>query len=170
MLDGLRQILRMEGIRGFFSGLTPSLIGVSHGAVQFMFYEDIKKWRLRQKRATPHPQLVHPREMRAHENNTEWVMASSVSKTLALMVTYPYQVIRSRLQTHDARTTYTSARDAIRKTFSAEGLLGFYKGCPTLLHRYQAHLRLTVSIIRVLPGTIITFLVYENINRAFEHK
>src|SRR5271170_2370733 len=24
------------------------------------------------------------------------------------------------------------------------------------------------SVIRVLPGTIITFLVYENINRAFE--
>jgi hypothetical protein len=28
--------------------------------------------------------------------------------------------------------------------------------------------RLVASMIRVLPGTIITFLVYENVNRAFE--
>ena len=47
---------------------------------------------------------------------------------MALMVTYPYQVIRSRLQAHDAKANYTSARDVIKKTFRAEGLHGFYKG------------------------------------------
>jgi hypothetical protein len=28
--------------------------------------------------------------------------------------------------------------------------------------------RVVASMIRVLPGTIITFLVYENVNKAFE--
>lgn len=57
--DGLQQIYRNEGVRGFYSGLTPSLIGVSHGAVQFMFYEELKKWRIHQKRGTADPRLVN---------------------------------------------------------------------------------------------------------------
>lgn len=56
--DGIRQLFRTEGIRGFYSGLIPSLIGVSHGAVQFMFYEELKKWRIRQKRGSVEPKLV----------------------------------------------------------------------------------------------------------------
>jgi solute carrier family 25 folate transporter 32 len=58
--DGLRQIFRHEGIRGFYSGLTPSLVGVSHGAVQFMFYEEMKKWRIIQKQDFINPRLVFP--------------------------------------------------------------------------------------------------------------
>ena len=118
IVDGLKQILRVEGIRGLYSGLTPSLIGISHGAVHFMLYEELKKWRIHQKVGSSNPQLT----------NGEWIFASTVSKTLALILTYPYQVIRSRLQIHEARTTYTSARDVIIKTLRQEGMQGLYKG------------------------------------------
>ena len=57
-VDGIRQILRTEGVRGFWSGLTPSLIGVSHGAMQFMFYEELKRLRMRQKMGSSDPGLV----------------------------------------------------------------------------------------------------------------
>lgn len=89
-----------------------------------------------------------------------------MSKTLALIVTYPYQVLRSRLQAHDAKSTYSSARDAISKTYHVEGFQGFYKGYPPTFHLLTSSL--VASVIRVLPGTMITFVVYENINRAFE--
>lgn len=46
MLDGLSQIARKEGIHGLYKGMIPALFGVSHGALQFMAYEELKKWRI----------------------------------------------------------------------------------------------------------------------------
>jgi solute carrier family 25 folate transporter 32 len=46
LLDGLTQIARKEGLRGLYRGMVPALFGVSHGAVQFMAYEEMKKWRI----------------------------------------------------------------------------------------------------------------------------
>ena len=45
--DGLYQIVRYEGIRGLYKGLVPALLSASHGALQFMAYEELKKWRSR---------------------------------------------------------------------------------------------------------------------------
>lgn len=46
--------------------------------------------------------------------------------------------------------------DCSKKIVQAEGYLGFYKG-------------LAPNIIRVLPGTCITFLVYENLTQYFKN-
>lgn len=32
-----------EGLRGFYRGMLPAFVGVSHGALQFMAYEEMKK-------------------------------------------------------------------------------------------------------------------------------
>lgn len=43
-LDAVRTIYRTEGLQAFYKGLTPSLMGVSHVAVQFPLYEQLKIW------------------------------------------------------------------------------------------------------------------------------
>ena len=43
-LDAIITIYRTEGFRAFYKGLLPSLIGVSHVAVQFPLYEKAKAW------------------------------------------------------------------------------------------------------------------------------
>jgi solute carrier family 25 folate transporter 32 len=43
-LHAFKTIYSTEGFRGFYKGLGPSLMGVSHVAVQFPLYEKLKVW------------------------------------------------------------------------------------------------------------------------------
>ncbi|KAJ9627302.1 mitochondrial FAD carrier protein flx1 [Taxawa tesnikishii (nom. ined.)] len=79
----------------------------------------------------------------------DYLLLSAVSKMFAGSITYPYQVVRARLQIYDAKNKYQNARDVVKQVFKREGISGFYKG-------------LGPNIIRVLPSTCVTFLVYEN--------
>ncbi|EXJ80359.1 hypothetical protein A1O1_08503 [Capronia coronata CBS 617.96] len=141
MISGLSSIYRTEGVRGFFHGMTPSLIGVSHGALYFVAYEKLKFWR-RQSRKTD--QLT----------NMDTLMTSSLSKVFAGVITYPLQVVRARLQTYKPGAT-THVRGPgivalVKQIWHNEGLVGYYKG-------------LLPNLLRVIPSTCVTFLVYENV-------
>jgi len=46
----LYRLIRDEGFRGASKGMTLALIGVSNGAIQFMTYEELKKWRVESRR------------------------------------------------------------------------------------------------------------------------
>lgn len=136
MGDGLRHLVKDEGMRGLYRGLIPGFWGVAHGALQFMFYENLKIWR------------------RGNRGDGELgsadIMATSAgAKVLAGSIMYPYQVVRARLQSYDADKQYKNVRDVLKKVWRHEGFIGFYKG-------------LTPNIVRVLPSTCITFLVYEH--------
>ncbi|KAI9718963.1 MAG: hypothetical protein M1812_003848 [Candelaria pacifica] len=117
MSDGARQILRTEGLSGFYRGLLPSLVGVSHGAVQFMAYEQLKNWK-----------AGAGTGQRQELGNLDYLWLSALSKIFAGSVTYPYQVVRARLQTYDAQKTYEGARDVVVQIWRQEGASGFYKG------------------------------------------
>lgn len=141
LIDAFMRISRDEGIRGLYRGLIPGLFGVSHGAIQFMVYEQLKNFH-----KTKQP------EISKKPSSLEYLTMSSTSKTIAMLITYPYQVIRSRLQVrvraNEGSFSYKGVFDVIKRTASQEGLWAFYRG-------------IIPSTIRVLPGTCITFLVYE---------
>lgn len=42
MVDALSKIYKTEGIKGLYRGFVPGMFGVSHGALQFMTYEEMK--------------------------------------------------------------------------------------------------------------------------------
>lgn len=105
---------------------------------------------------------------------------SGSAKLIAIGCTYPYQVIRSRIQVRSLRSPsprvlhadldathrplrpqyqppttpdpYKSIPDCVRRTYLSDGLKGFYKGLGT-------------NAVRILPGTCVTFVVYENVAR-----
>lgn len=109
------------------------------------------------------------------QSNTAYTIMSGGSKLFALTSTYPYQVVRSRIQVrprlfsvHCATKPpnslhtclswqnnatahlYPTIPACIKKTWAEEGLRGFYRGLGT-------------NLVRVLPGTCVTFVVYENL-------
>lgn len=84
------------------------------------------------------------------QSNTTYTAISGASKIGALMLTYPYQVVRSRIQNNATAHLYPTIPACIARTFREEGAGGFYRGLGT-------------NLVRVLPGTCVTFVVYENL-------
>ncbi|XP_012054746.1 PREDICTED: mitochondrial folate transporter/carrier [Atta cephalotes] len=137
MLDALKKIYKTEGIRGLYKGLVPGLFGVSHGAIQFMAYEEMKN--------KYYNYLNVPIDTKL--STTEYIVFAAMSKLIAAASTYPYQVVRARLQDH--HHNYRGTWHCIQCTWRYENWRGFYKG-------------LSVNLARVTPATVITFVVYEN--------
>ncbi|GMF63080.1 unnamed protein product [[Candida] boidinii] len=136
MVDGILKIYKNEGVKGYYKGLSPALLNVSQGALQFAIYDTLKNYINNNDPLT----------------TFQYLYSSAASKMVSTVVFYPLQILRSRLQAipHDnnslvnRKTMISVSRDLIQN----EGLKGFYKG-------------IDANLIRVLPATCITFIVYE---------
>ncbi|KAF9449559.1 mitochondrial FAD carrier protein [Macrolepiota fuliginosa MF-IS2] len=148
--DGLTSIAKTDGVAGLFRGTTLALVGVSNGAIQFMAYEKMKAWGFDQKRKrVERAGKTYNQELDKLSNLAYSTMSIS-SKFIASAATYPYQVVRSRIQNNAQQELFPDISTTIMRTWKQEGLRGFYRGLGT-------------SLIRVLPGNCITFVVYENL-------
>jgi solute carrier family 25 folate transporter 32 len=147
-LDAAITIYRSEGIRAFYRGLLPSLLGITHVAVQFPLYEKLKI--TAQQRHSPDQPLT------AHTI----LFCSAVAKMTASLATYPHEVVRTRLQTQrrlllqsgGAPRKRTGIIRTTRKILHFEGWRGLYKG-------------LSVNLIRTVPNSAVTMLTYELLMR-----
>lgn len=145
LYSGVKSILQTEGIRGCFHGLTPTLIGVSHGSLYFLAYEKLNAWRRARNVANGRGSQL---------SNTDTIINTTLSKFFAGTITYPHQVLRARMQSspnsrYNAQP-HTGLVDLIKTVWRNEGALGFYKG-------------MFPNLLRVVPSSCITFLVYENV-------
>jgi len=134
--DTVLQLYGEGGIRIFWRGMSANLWGLSHVAVQFPAYEQLKR------------QLRNGEERR----NTpgEVLLASALSKMTASLLTYPHEVVRSRMM--DSRTGNAGLWKTCQRIATQEGFYGFYAGLP-------------ISLIRVIPNTCITFISYETMSQ-----
>lgn len=145
LLDALRKIYVNEGVRGYYRGFLPGLFGVSHGAIQFMVYEELKNAY----------NQYNGMGITTKLSTVEYLTFAAVSKLIAAGTTYPYQVVRARLQ--NQHYSYKGAIDCIQQTWKFESWRGFYKGLGT-------------NLLRVTPATMITFVAYENVSHLLLKK
>ncbi|KAI3884590.1 hypothetical protein MKX03_028472 [Papaver bracteatum] len=163
--SALRRILHEEGVRGLYSGILPSLAGVSHVAIQFPMYEKTKFYLARRDNTTVDklsagrvPAASSISKIFASTITYPHPAASSISKIFASTITYPHEVVRAKLQQQGQAPSsverYTGVVDCVKKVFRNEGIAGFYRGCAT-------------NLLRTTPAAVITFTSFENDSKVF---
>eukprot|EP01125_Pyxidicula_operculata_P007999 TRINITY_DN2697_c0_g1_i1.p1 TRINITY_DN2697_c0_g1~~TRINITY_DN2697_c0_g1_i1.p1 ORF type:complete len:237 (-),score=26.59 TRINITY_DN2697_c0_g1_i1:96-806(-) len=134
--DCFKRIVREEGFLALYKGLVPQLMGLVHVGIQFPVYEKLKGG-----------------ESKEDLSILNLMFAAATSKILASLVAYPHEVIRSKLQFQHKgdEKSYYGLVDVVKTTIKEEGVRGMYKG-------------LLPNLLKVIPSTAITFVVYENVN------
>lgn len=140
MLDGVIKIYKKEGFLGYYKGLLPALFNVSQGAVQLSLYDIIKRY------------MIPVDKDNQRHSTIQYLIASSTSKMISTCIFYPLQVIRSRLQVIDNKSTLNTKHVITIDIYKKEGVRAFYKG-------------LTANLLRVVPATCTTFLIYEEVKQ-----
>lgn len=141
-LDCLARVVREEGVRGLYKGLSASYLGVAEGTIQWVLYERLKK-------ALP----------RSDGDSTAWgtyFAAAAGSKLFAATLTYPHEVLRTRLreQGSSVNPKYRGLAQAARLIVKEEGFAALYGG-------------MTAHMLRVVPNSAIMFFCYEFLTHLY---
>lgn len=155
--DALRRIYKEEGFAGLYRGIVPALLLTSHGAIQFAVYEKLKT--LTSEYADSNSTVAV-----MQESSFLPALTGGTSKVIASLITYPYQLIKSRLQQrsvfNDATQTmmpkYSGVIDCATKILRYEGPWAFFKGC-------------LPNVLKVAPSAAVTFFVYEQSLKVFKN-
>lgn len=147
-----KSMYRTGGLKGFWPGLTVSLMGVfPYQALDMGIYETLKVTYL---------QYMNNQKDENGKGKPPNVLVlwacGMVSGSIGASSVYPLNMIRTRLQAQGTPAhpyTYTSAWDAARKTLRADGVRGFYKG-------------LGPTLFKVVPSVSISYAVYEFSKRS----
>jgi solute carrier family 25 phosphate transporter 23/24/25/41 len=131
-------IYRDHGIRGYFFGLGPAILGVfPYSAINLSAFDLMKKEYIKRNHKDPSSLLT--------------MVGGSLSGAIGSVLVYPIQLTRTRLQSQGTIShpyTYKNAWDCVKRTVSREGVRGLYKG-------------ILPSLAKVLPAASITRLVFE---------
>ncbi|CAL5366329.1 unnamed protein product [Camellia sinensis] len=149
----VKTILKEEGWSALYKGIVPGLFLVTHGAIQFTAYEELRKV------VVGFRSKESEEELSAAEllNTIDYATLGASSKLTAILLTYPFQVIRSQTKllmlqrpSKDGIPIYMDSWHVVKETARFEGLRGFYKG-------------ITANMLKNIPAASITFIVYENV-------
>ncbi|KAI3644527.1 hypothetical protein MP228_010691 [Amoeboaphelidium protococcarum] len=129
----LMQIIKEDGLLSLWQGVGPALILVSNPAIQYMVFEQLRQRIEKTKQLT----------------EVDFFVLGALSKLVATFLTYPYIVIKSRMQlrqtkvassgvssskstankgSSDTRPKYADTLNSIKTILKEEGVTGLYKG------------------------------------------
>ena len=140
------QVVRTEGGRALYKGLTASIIyGAPYAAGQMTFYQKYQQW-------------IWPS---GKEGNgfPIWVklLSGACAGVTAQTLVYPMYMMRTRLQSDGVGgkpQIYSGIIDCGRKIWTREGVLGFYRGC-------------LANNVRMVPNGCIQFATFDFAKKLF---
>ncbi|KAI5299923.1 hypothetical protein KEM55_000963 [Ascosphaera atra] len=144
------ETIRHEGLRGLYRGLSASYLGVTESTFHWVMYEQMKRrlavWESQRLLDSGGPHRVDIALAWAGK-----IGAAGSAKLLAAAVTYPHEVVRTRLRQTPTinvegrmEVKYRGLLQCFTTIWSEEGIIGFYGG-------------LTPHLLRVVPSAAIMF-------------
>lgn len=128
--DCVRQVVRQEGIRGLYRGLSASYLGVTESTLQWVMYERMKTYLALRREAI----LNSGRAMSGWDEFLDTggkLGAAGLAKLFAAALTYPHEVVRTRLRqrpTTGGHLKYTGLVQCFRTIWKEEGIVSLYGG------------------------------------------
>lgn len=153
-LDCIRQVVRKEGFRSLYKGMSASYLGVTESSLQWVLYEQAKSALARREQRI----LLSGREKTTTDHIVDWTgnfLSAGSAKLVAALLTYPHEVARTRLRQAPEPGTapkYTGLFQCLKLVAREEGLIGLYGG-------------MTPHLMRTVPSAAIMFGMYEGILR-----
>lgn len=129
--DCIKQVVRQEGIRGLYKGMSASYLGVTESTLQWVLYEQMKKSLAKREERI----VLSGRQKNLWDRTVEWtgnVGAAGGAKLVAALATYPHEVslapgAPSAKLIHPSGRTHTSPSSTHR-----EWPPKIYRPCPML--------------------------------------
>ncbi|CAB4481985.1 unnamed protein product [Rhizophagus irregularis] len=152
----ISKIINEDGIKSLWQGVVPALILVINPIIQYTVYEQIKA------------RIEKFKEL----GNLDFFLLGAISKLVATGSTYPYIVIKSRMQlrqTDDAR--YKNTWDGLQKIIANEGYSGLYKGIASKLLQSvltAAFLFMYKEALFKLSVKILSLMKIKNVEALFK--
>ncbi|KAL4205318.1 hypothetical protein AMTRI_Chr01g136680 [Amborella trichopoda] len=128
------QKMSEEGFRGYYAGISPTLIGMlPYSTCYYYMYESIKKSYCGAKK-------------KSSLNRAELIVIGALSGFTASTISFPLEVARKRLMVGGTR--HTDIMGALSEVVREDGLKGLYRGWGA-------------SCLKVMPSSGITRMFYE---------
>jgi len=139
LLHGTASMVRQEGIRGIYRGLFPVMMRQgANSAVRFTTYSTLKQF------------VQGAARLGQTLPSTITFGIGAIAGLVTVYTTMPLDVVKTRMQSLEARAQYRNSFHCAYRIFTEEGILRFWTGTTPRLTRL------------VLAGGIV-FTVYENV-------
>ncbi|KAK6199332.1 mitochondrial carrier domain-containing protein [Scheffersomyces amazonensis] len=154
--DCFKHVLKNEGFKGLYKGLSASYLGGIESTLQWVLYEQMRMF-IYKRSLELHG--TDPNNKSTRDHILEWSArsgAAGAAKFTASLITYPHEVVRTRLRQAPLESTgkpkYTGLIQCFKLVVKEEGLASMYGG-------------LTPHLLRTVPNSIIMFGTWELVVR-----
>uniref|UniRef100_A0A667X7I4 Solute carrier family 25 member 24 n=1 Tax=Myripristis murdjan TaxID=586833 RepID=A0A667X7I4_9TELE len=140
MYDCAKKILKREGVKAFYKGYIPNMLGIiPYAGIDLTVYESLKNfW------------LSHYAKDTANPGIFVLLGCGTISSTCGQLASYPLALVRTRMQ---AQASVEGSEQLpmgrlVKKILEKEGFFGLYRG-------------ILPNFMKVIPAVSISYVVYE---------
>ncbi|XP_060773426.1 mitochondrial adenyl nucleotide antiporter SLC25A24 [Neoarius graeffei] len=140
MFDCAKKILKKEGLKAFYKGYIPNILGIiPYAGIDLAIYETLKNaW------------LSHYATDSANPGVLVLLGCGTISSTCGQLASYPLALIRTRMQAQASveGSEQASMTKLTKKILEKDGFFGLYRG-------------ILPNFMKVIPAVSISYVVYE---------